>query len=206
MSSGNNSDYDDSDNESTINENNLINELTHSDRYREIFNNLVQVKYLSRERSVSNITNESRASRENTARHIVAENLLENGWSEANRREKDAIILAEVGTALAYLEGMSMQTTPENSRDIQNYIGQMRGYITRYLNNNDDDNSDQASDLGSNQDFGSDFGSDSGSEPGTHRQPYNAQGGRKRKTKKSKKSKKSRKSKKSKKSRKTRKH
>lgn len=200
MSRSNNSDNDsDSDNESTINENNLINELTNDDRYSEIFNNLVQVKFLSRERSVRNITNESRASRENTARHIVAEDLLENGWNEANRnREKDAIILAEVGTALAYLEGMSMRTTPENRQNIQNYIGQMRGYIARYLNNDEDNDSDQ--------DFGSDFGSDSGSEPGTPRLPYNAQGRRKRKSRKIRKSRKSKKSRKYRKSKKSRKY
>ena len=185
MSRSNDSDYSDSDTESVINENNLINELTHSDRYGNIFNNLVQVKFLSRERSVRNITNESRASRENTARHIVAENLLENGWNEANsRREKDAIILDEVGTALAYLEGISMRTTPENRQNIQNYIGQMRGYIARHLNNDEDNESEQ------------DFGSDSGSEPGTPRLPYNAQGRRKRKSRKSKKLRKSKKSRK----------
>jgi hypothetical protein len=198
----------DSDTESVINENNLINEMTHSDIYSAIFNILVQAKVLFLGRNDRNVSDEDRVGRQDRAKHIVAESLLENGWApNINRRRKDAIILDEVGVALAYLQGMSTRATQANRTQIQNYIEQIRQYIATHLNNVDDQDSDQASDLGSNQDFDvsdlEDFDNDS--EPGTPRQPYNAQGGRKRKTKKSKKSRKSKKIKKSRKSRKSKK-
>jgi hypothetical protein len=212
MSSDNDSVYSDSDTESVINENNLINELTHSDRYSAIFNILVQAKVLFLGRNDRNVSDEDRVGRQDRAKHIVAESLLENGWApNINRRRKDDIILNEVEVALVYLQGMSRRATQSNRVQIQNYIEQIRQHIGTYLNNvNHQDNeqdSNQASELGDNQDFEfSDFGSDSGSEPGTPRLPYNAQGRRKRKSKKSRKSKKARRSRKSKKSRKTRRY
>jgi hypothetical protein len=192
-----------SDTESVINENNLINEMMHSDRYSDIFNILVQAKVLFLGRNDRNGTNEDRVGRQDRAKHIVAESLLENGWvPNINTRRKDDIILNEVDIALEYLQGMSTRASQANRTQIQNYIEQIRQHIGTYLNNvnnlnnvNDQD-SDQASDLGDNQEFDiSDLEDiDSGSEPGTPRLPYNAQGRRKRKTKKSKKSRKSRKS------------
>jgi hypothetical protein len=207
MSSDNDSVYSDSDTESVINENNLINELTHSERYSAIFNILVQAKVLFLGRNDRNVSDEDRVGRQDRAKHIIAESLLENGWApNINRRRKDDIILNEVEVALVYLQGMSRRASQANRLQIQNYIEQIRQHIGTYLNNvnnqDNDQDSDQASDLGDNQDFDvGDFGSDNGSEPGTPRQPYNAQGRRKRKTKKSRKSKKARKSKKSRKTR-----
>ena len=186
------SDDSDSDTESYTNENNIINELTNDDRYSDIFNVLVQAKVIFLGRNDRNGTDEDRAGRRDRAKHIVAESLLENGWTpNLNRRRKDAIILNEVGIGLAYLQGMVARAPQANRAQIQNYINQIRTYIATDLNNDD---SDQDSDLG-----------DNGSETGTPRQPYNAQGRRKRKSKKSKKSRKSKKSKKSKKTRKSRK-
>jgi len=208
MSSDNDSVYSDSDTESVVNENNLINELMHSDRYSAIFNILVQAKVLFLGRNDRNVSDEDRIGRQDRAKHIIAESLLENGWApNINTRRKDDIILNEVGVALAYLQGMSTRASQANRVQIQNYVEQIRQHIGTYLNNinerDNDQDSDQASELGDNQDFDiSDLEDiDSGSEPGTPRQPYNAQGRRKRKTKKSRKSKKSKKSKKSRKTR-----
>ena len=203
----------DSDTESVINENNLINEMTHSDRYSAIFNILVQAKVLFLGRNDRNVSDEDRVGRQDRAKHIVAESLLENGWlPNINTRRKDDIILNEVGVALAYLQGMSTRASQANRTQIQNYIEQIRQHIGTYLNNvnaqDNDQDSDQASDLGDNQEFDiSDLEDiDSGSEPDTPRLSYNAQGKRKRKTNKSKKSRKTRKLGKSRRTRRTRRY